>query len=146
MKSLEHQFRDWVNYFLGYGYGTGEEYTLSALKTFMETVHKDGMYDYRELEQAVTPTVAWLLINILIEAEIIDYGSSPRHAWLTPSGKELKKFTAQHTSKELVDICCASMHGEFYIYCCPEFCNCTQEEIQQNRGPCITQNRFWSKT
>jgi hypothetical protein len=139
MKSPEHQFRDWNNYFIGYGYGTGEVHTLGALKKFLETVHEDGMYQYQELETAVTPTVAWLLINILIESEIIEYGTSPRHGWLTTSGKELKKFVIRHSLEELFDICCTSMYGEAYIYCCPEFCNC-ESDI------CITQNRFWSKT
>jgi hypothetical protein len=139
MKSLDHQFRDWNNYFIGYGYGTGEVYTLEALKKFMEAVEIGGMYDYRTLEKAVTPVAAWLLINLLIDADIIEYGTSPRHGWLTPAGNELKKFVTLHTSKELFDICCTSMFGEFYIYCCPEFCNCTDQ------SPCITQNRFWSK-
>lgn len=144
MKTIEHQFKDWNQYYIGYGYGTGEEHTLRALKTFLEATDKGNMYDFRNLEIAVTPTVAWLLINILCDADIIEYGTSPRTGWLSVAGRELKTFVSKYSAAQLYTICCAGF-GELYIYCCPEFCNCGFDGDTTYKGPCIKGNVFWSK-
>lgn len=127
-RTLESYFADWETEAFGFGYGTGEEHTLGALKTFFATVGKDEpqdrqhCYDYQKLETALTPTVAWLLINVLAKADVIEYGTSPRYAWLTDSGVKLKEFLATKSVEELIDICCADC-GE-NPGCGPTHCNC----------------------
>lgn len=103
------QFREWERNVLGYGYGTGEPHVLAALKTFLEHCNKGERgesYEYEGLEQAVTPTVAWLLINILCrhDANVLEYGTSARYGWLTPFGVQLRDFLAAHTVEQLQEI------------------------------------------
>lgn len=140
-KTLEQNFADWESGVFGFGYGTGEEHTLAALKTFFENVHeRDGsqVYDHRELEAALTPTVAWLLINRLCQVDVIDYGTSPRFAWLTEEGKRLKEFVASKSVAELETICCD--RSEDYIVCFPDCCNCGPNGYEQGR---VCVNPFW---
>lgn len=128
MKTIEQNFTDWESYTFGFGYGTGEEHTLAALKTFFSLVETDdpsGRYDHRKLESALGPTVAWLLINVLCNASVLDYGTSPRFGWLSPEGEKLREFFAAHTIDELYDIC--TYHDENYIHCGPDYCNCGPE-------------------
>jgi len=136
-KSADEYFRDWEASTFGYGYGTGEPHTLLALKLFLAAIGRDDAdhgYDYRQLEKAVSPTVAWLLINILAQfrVDIIEYGTSPRFGWLTKNGERLRGFVRGKSVDELIDICCA--HDENYIHCDPDHCNCDE--------PC--HNPFWS--
>lgn len=146
MKTIKHQFKDWNQYYIGYGYGTGEPHTLKALKEFFLSVEPDGMYDYQVLERNLTPVVAWLMINILCNADIIEYGTSPRHGWLAVRGRELKEFVDKHTVAQLCEITCNHQeHAELYIYCCPEYCNCDPHDLEF-KGPCINGNVFWSKS
>jgi len=88
MKTEAEYFRDWESHVFGYGYGTGEAYVIPVLKTFLEHCNEGyykHSYQYDVLEKAVTAPVAWLLINTLCHADIIEYGTSPRYAWLTPN-------------------------------------------------------------
>lgn len=121
-------FIDWEASVFGFGYGTGEEHTIKALKEFLASCNPvDGpvFYDHQELEAKLGPTAAWLLINILCHAGLVDYGTSPRHGWLTGRGSLLKKFTDRHTTEqlcEMVDVC-----GGDYVHCLPGQCNCQGE-------------------
>lgn len=135
-KSLEDCFADWEGYFIGTGYGTGEEHTLRALKTFLGNCPKEGSYDYKVLEDACGPSVAWLLINLLIKANIIEYGTSPRYAWLTQSGKALKAFVDARTLEQLAAM---TVKTEDYDYCYPNGCN--HGEIGWVPKAC--KNPFW---
>ncbi len=113
------QFVLWVDKNLGYGYGSGEEYTFAALKKFLELCSGENeSYDYRDLEKHLTPTVAWLMINLLCGNNIIEYGTSPRFAWLDDEGKELKKFVEKYSLSELVEL----------------YCNLTEEEKAEIYG------------
>ena len=88
--TIEQHFINWESHTFGYGYGTGEPHILPALKAFFDCLGRDGnlhAYDYQRLESALTPTVAWLLINVLCSADILEYGTSPRHGWLTTAGQ-----------------------------------------------------------
>jgi hypothetical protein len=138
-RSLESYFADWETEAFGFGYGSGEEYTLAALKTFFATVgegepeDRQHCYDYKKLEAALTPTVAWLLINALCrwKVDVIEYGTSPRYAWLTEPGRKLKEFFALKSVDELVDICCADCGDN--PGCGPDHCNCGPEGYEKNR-------------
>lgn len=130
-KSIEHYFRDWEVNVFGYGYGSGEEHIITALKRFLELCN--GVYDFEILEKELTPPVAWLLINILCHADIIDYGSSPRFGWLTLPGVRLKEFISSHTIEELCAI--LDYDSNEYIPCLPTACNC--------EAKCC--NLFWDK-
>jgi hypothetical protein len=136
-KTLDDYFADWEAHVFGYGYGTGEEHTIPALRHFFSSMPKSGCYDYQNLETTVGPEVAWLLINILCRADIIEYGSSPRFGWLTPQGKSLREFLEPHTVDELVAI---TRRDEDYAHCFPDGCNCGPEGYDENR---ICQNPFW---
>lgn len=137
MKTPDQYFIDWEADTFGYGYGTGEEHTLGALKAFMAAIPQaDPMvYDYQVLEKAVAPAVAWLLINILISDNKIDYGSSPRYGWLSEAGKSLALYIADKSVQQLYDIIVGDRRNG-YIPCCPEFCNCSD-------GDCRLVNPFW---
>ena len=75
-KTLEQYFSDWEGDTFGFGYGSGEEHILPALRTFFEAFKEDKRsYDYRDLEEACGPATAWLLINALCRVRCIEYGS-----------------------------------------------------------------------
>lgn len=142
MKTIEESFRDWESHVFGFGYGTGEEHTLAALKGFLAAVGRHPKddephcYDYRALEEAVTPTVAWLLISTLCHAEILEYGVSPRHGWLTKEGIALKAFVDSKNVEELIAVCHVKNSDECY----PDACNCGPDGYEKGRK-CV--NPFW---
>lgn len=121
MKSPEKFFRDWEQHAFGYGYGTGEGHVLPALKTFLDLVDRQGRYDYNILEARLTPAVAWLLINALCKADVIDYGTSPRYGFLSIKGKALKKFVDSRSADQLIE---ATLVDDDYVGCMPDVCNC----------------------
>lgn len=122
-KTLEDYFKDWHYHVFSYGYGTGEEHIIPALKTFLKAFPDSENYDYRELEEAVTPTVAWLFINILAQCGMITYGTSTRFGWLTESGKALRAFCVFKTPDALYDLTAdCGLNG--YIPCSPTACYC----------------------
>lgn len=138
-KSLEDNFTDWEAHVFGYGYGTGETHTLRALTEFLRRCPEDGGYDYKDLEAELSPTVAWLLINTLCHADILEYGTSPRFAWLTAKGRQLKGFVTSKTVDQLYDL---TSRDENYIHCYPDACNCGPNGHEQGR---ICQNPFWQE-
>jgi len=134
-KSLEEYFIDWESHVFGFGYGTGESHVLSALKGFFNILKQDRNYDHRILEKEFGPIAAWLLINVLAHADIIEYGTSPRFGWLTTKGERLRDFVGSKTSDELVDIVCHN-NSE----CTPDNCYCDPDNPNDK---CL--NPFWSK-
>ena len=54
----------------------GAPHVLRALKSFCEVAPLHGFYDYEIVEQALTAPVAWLLINTLSHADMIERGTS----------------------------------------------------------------------
>lgn len=143
-KTPESYFADWESHVFGLGYGSGERFVLMALKGVFSAVGCNGRpnsYDYRNLEEAVTPTVAWLLINVLGRNNLIEYGTSTRFAWLTKEGEALKAFVDSKTVDELVDICCSR---EDLDYCWPEGCNCGPQGHEAGKFFC--DNPFWKRS
>lgn len=120
-KSNEDAFADWEGDVFGFGYGTGEDHIVPALKAFLAGIPDEGAYDHRSLENAVGAAPAWFLINALCRADIIEYGTSPRFGWLTPQGKALQAFTRSRTTEELLDATC---RDENYVHCYSDCCNC----------------------
>jgi len=140
-KSLDQNFADWESETFGLGYGTGEPHILRALKAFFDAFGVDdrpNSYNYEALEEAITAPVAWLLITRLIQVDIIEYGTSPRYAWLTSEGEALKAFIETKTVGELVDICCD--RSEDNPNCGPESCNCGPNGYEAGR---VCFNPFW---
>lgn len=144
MKKIEESFIDWESSTFGFGYGTGEEYTLAALKAFMSMVgfgepgDRQHCYNHKTLADALTPTVAWLLINTLCKADILEYGTSPRYGWLTDKGEALKAFVDSKSVQELE----ALVHvDQDYVHCYPDACNCGPGGYEAGRK-CL--NPFWS--
>ena len=140
-KTIDENFRDWESNAFGFGYGTGEEHTLAAIKKFFELCNEGSYgqsYDYQKLEAALTPTVAWLLISTFGHLDIIEYGCSPRYAWLTKKGVALKEYLATKTAEELYEICTG--HDESYTHCSPKYCNCGERGYEEGR---ICVNPFW---
>lgn len=131
MKTPDDYFHDWESSVFGYGYGSGEEHVIPALWKFMGRICADGCYKYDELERAVSPTVAWLLINALCHADLIEYGSSPRFGWLTDTGKALKAYMDSKTVEELL---AALNRDHEYSECYRDHCNCEREDCR---------NPFW---
>lgn len=132
VKTADDFFSDWESHVFGYGYGTGEAPVLMAVRGFFDAFEEDGRsYRYEKLEQALGVRVAWLLINTMAHADVIEYGTSPRYGWLTDSGSALGVFVRSKTLDELVDL--ANRDNE-YTHCMPDRCNC-------EFGPC--RNPFW---
>ena len=136
MKTIEQHFADWESEAFGFGYGTGEEHVLRALKQFL-TLCSEGQfshaYDHEKLSAALTPTVAWLLINALCRHGVLEYGTSPRYGWLTPQGEALRAFVAERTVEQLE---IAAQDDEMVCY--RDHCNCDD-------GDCRPHNPFWPK-
>jgi len=141
-KTLNENWIDWESHAFSFGYGSGEPYIIPALKKFMELVPESNNYDYKLLEKELTPVVAWLLINRLCHytIDMLEYGTSPRCAWLTERGKALKKYMADKTSDELVELACN--HTEDYTVCTPDVCNCGPHGYEEGKH-CF--NPFWNK-
>lgn len=114
-------FIDWEYNFFGFGYGTGEPHTLSVIKKFFTNLNKDGTYDYEEMENALGPEQFWLLLNILCNADIIDYGTSPRYGWLTKEGQILRSYIDGKTVSELCELI---TEDNSFVHCYPDYCNC----------------------
>lgn len=134
-KTLASYFADWEGEVFGFGYGSGEEHVLGALRAFFEKCSgNNGQYDFRELEASIGAAPTWFLINALGHADIIEYGTSPRFAWLTPQGVRLRDFVLAHSAEELVML---TVRDEDDVPCYRGSCNCD--------GPkCI--NPFWTET
>ena len=136
-KTLEDYFADWEGHNFGFGYGSGEEHTIWALKTFLKACPEDGGYDYKTLEARLGAVIAWLLINALCKADIFEYGTSPRYAWFTEKGKRLKAFIGSQTLDDLVEM---TNRDQNYFYCDPHDCNCGPSGYEAGR---VCQNPFW---
>lgn len=130
MKTLDDYFTDWEAHVFGYGYGSGEEHVIPALKRFFVLCPANSGYDYQTLEVKLTPAVAWLLINVLAHADLLEYGTSPRYAWLTERGRALKQYLDSKSAEELQAI----LARDYDRHCYPDHCNCDD-------GPC--HNPFW---
>lgn len=138
-KTLDENFRDWESDTFGFGYGSGEQYTIPVLKKFFDLCPESGCYDYELLENELTPTVAWLLINILCKADILEYGTSPHGAWFHhDQGVALKRYIDSKTVDELFSV--IDFH-EDYTPCYPKTCNCGINGYQQGKK---CNNPFWS--
>jgi hypothetical protein len=138
-KTLDDSFIDWEGEAFGFGYGSGEEHTLGALKQFFGLLEDGRSYDYRCLEREMTPTVAWLMINALCRDGIIDYGVSPRHGWLAENGQRLKTYVDGKTLAELQ----AVLHvGQDHIHCYKDACNCGPNGYEKGR---VCANPFWRR-
>lgn len=138
-KTEDEYFRDWESTTFGFGYGTGEEYVLKALKTFFTSIEEDDSYNHENLSHALTPTVAWLLINVLCNSDIIDYGTSPRYGWLTISGKNLKSYIDSRTEEQLISLVCET--DENSNICYRNHCNCETKQECNNPFWIISSNR-----
>lgn len=135
MKTNDDYFHDWEASVFGFGYGTGEEYIIPILRRFVLAIPKCGeSYKHEALEAEFGPVIAWLLINALCHADVIEYGTSPRFGWLTPIGEKLREYMESKTDEELQD---ALDRDNDYIACYPDWCNCD--------GP-MCRNPFWRET
>jgi hypothetical protein len=145
-RTLDDHFRDWEGEVFGYGYGTGEPHVLAALKEFLQRCnHEPGGHSYwhEPLEIALGPQVAWLMINALCHANIIDYGTSPRGGWLSPQGQALQAYVADRSVEQLYDIVTASDdEGAPLIGCHREHCNCGAKGYSPTK---ICHNPFWTE-
>lgn len=136
-KTINEYFIDWQSHVFGFGYGTGEQFTIPATALFFQTCPVEGTYDYNVLEKQLTPTVAWLLINIFCKHDLLEYGTSPRYGWLTDKGKALKEFLSTKTDNEIFAIINID---EDHNLCYPDACNCGENGYEEDRK---CNNPFW---
>lgn len=122
-------FIDWESYVFGYGYGTGENYTIEILRSFFELC--DENYDYQKLEEKLGGPTTWLLINTLCHADIINYGSSPRYGFLTQAGVMLKNYMLSKTFNELYELTSIDTDTS----CFPNLCQCNEEPKKEPCNP-----------
>lgn len=131
MKQLKDKdFIDWFSENFGYGYGNGERYTILALKGFLEACPIEGNYDFETIEKKITPTVTWLLMNVLCSKDILEYGTSPRFGWLDERGKMLKNYLKEKSDDELYELV---MVDEHYTHCYSNACNCGENGYEKER-------------
>lgn len=125
------EFCRWESDCFGFGYGTGEEHTLAAVKRFLSVVPSGGVYEYEKIELLCGSSETWLLINIFCRSQndsrmakdsVISYGSSPRYGFLTDFGREVKAFVDSKTIRELILIVNQYQPGDDPIY---------QEEVKK---------------
>jgi hypothetical protein len=141
MRTIEDHFKDWESEVFGFGYGSGEEHVLGAVKQFLEAVGRDDSeraYDYEVLEKSCGATAAWLLINTFGHWRIIEYGTSPRYGWLTKEGEALRDFVKSKSLEELADL--ATTRSEDDCICAPSFCNCGPNGYSEKK---LCFNPFW---
>lgn len=136
-KATTDYFADWEADTFGFGYGTGEEHTIPALQSLLCACPDKGNYDYKTLETELSPPVAWLLINALCRADIIEYGTSPRYGWLTGKGRRLREHMLSWSPDELIR---QTARDENYTHCDPNACNCGPGGYEEGR---VCQNPFW---
>ena len=141
-RTIESYFADWESYAFGFGYGSGEQYTLAALKAFLEHCvgEPNFHYDSEELEAALGATVAWLMINALCKVDIIEYGTSPRHGWLTEAGRNLQRFVKERSLETL--LAATEVPEDEAMSCTPSYCNCGPNGYQSGR---ICENPFFPR-
>lgn len=129
-KLTDKNFIDWFSENFGYGYGTGECYTIPALRKFIKECPEDGNYDYKVLEQKCGDVTAWLMMSVMCREGILEYGTSPRYGWLGEKGKMLREYMLNKTSDELYDLV---MTDEGYTHCSPESCNCGLNGYEESK-------------
>ena len=140
-KTLDDYWIDWESTAFGFGYGTGEPHVIPALRRFLELCNEGPpghSYDHRVLERELSPSVAWLLINVLGRRDIITYGTSPRFAWLTRKGERLREYMLSKTADELVAL--TTSYGEDHAICYPDACNCGPNGYD---AQAVCPNPFW---
>lgn len=133
MKTKEEQFIDWEGEVFGFGYGTGEEHTLKVLRSFMDSLENGRSYDHENLEKKLGATVAWLMINILCKADILEYGTSPRYGWLTEKGEKLKNFIGNKSVDDLYNL--VTRVSDTYVSCGKTYCNCNPPDSFNKKCP-----------
>jgi hypothetical protein len=122
-RTLDSYFIDWERYAFGFGYGSGEQHTIPALHAFMAAIPVSDSYSHTQMEAACGPVAAWLLINRFCEINLLEYGTSPRAAWLTAPGVALKTYMAKKTPEALIQLICDVEENDL-LGCDPASCNC----------------------
>lgn len=121
----DKHFIDWESQIFGYGYGTGELPILRCLHFFFSSLEDGRRYDYEVLEKELGDAATWFLINALCHAGVIEYGTSPRYAWIdstNPAISALRDYIVTRTPEQLYEI--VANRPDEYIHCYPDYCNC----------------------
>lgn len=139
-KTLDDYFIDWESHVFGYGYGTGEPVIIPLLVQFLDLcrTNNDRGYDYEVLEAHLGAPAAWLLINALCHANILEYGTSPRFGWLTARGTRLRDYAVAKGADGLMDV--LNERTQDTTICMPDACNCGPNGYQAG---VVCQNPFW---
>jgi hypothetical protein len=127
-KTEDDYFRDWFSSAFPYGYGTGDEFFIKALKDVFDYMKSnEDKYHYEDLEEMFSPAFAWFIINKLCELHIFEYGTSPRFAWIghSPKIRRIYHFIVEKSNEELMAIIDSP---EDYIECYHHYCNHTNLE------------------
>lgn len=117
----DQHFIDWESHVFGYGYGDGEPEIVPAIASFLKMSKEDG-YIYVDLQARFGKLAAWLLINTLCKADIIDYGASPRCGFLTEKGHSLADYFETRAVDQILDL--FNRPDDENSYCHPTHCNC----------------------
>ncbi len=141
-KTIPEYFPDWEATAFGFGYGTGEPHIIPLLRRFFELCPQEDAYAHQALERDLGAANAWFLINVLCRHDVgaLDYGSSPRYAWLTAEGRLLRQFLLSKTADELVAIVAGREEDDTPCY--PNACNCGPNGYERGR---VCPNPFWPR-
>ena len=125
----DKHFIDWFGEVFMYGYGTGEEFYIKALKDFFDNLEDKRSYDYQILEEKMGKAECWFIINHLCHEDFISYGTSTRFAWIEGGGELLREYFEGKTCDELYELV---MVPETYVHCYQKWCNCEPENSCKN--------------
>lgn len=124
----DKHFIDWENHVFGFGYGSGERHVLGGIKVLFESLDPgSGGYQSVNLEKIMGALSAWLLINALCHADILEYGTSPRNGWLSHDrGVFLKQYMDGKSVDDLYAVL-GSVDPD-HDYCEPYACSCPEKQ------------------
>lgn len=138
-RNIHQDFVDFMGAYFGYGYGSEAEYFIPALKMFFELLKDGNNYDHKSIINEFGGLAAWLLINILCGADILEYGISPKYGWLSEKGEMLRDYLANKTVDDLIVIC-----NSIDVDCGLDYCNCDNGKYHDKTEPC-QYNKFFRK-
>lgn len=146
-KGTKEYFIDWYHSELGYGYGTGDEYYCKALIDFFQLLRQANVdevfqYNYKKLENEMGGAAAWFIINIMCGSDLVEYGTSPRYGWLTPSGELMRDLLAEYNADSLYELVCTSHE---YTTCMKDYCNHTDAGNKGCKGNPFFYTRLYER-
>lgn len=109
------------------------------MKWFFDNLEDNRSYNHETLVEHFGGLAAWLWINTLCEADILEYGRSPMYGWLTEKGERLRDYLKDKSVDEIIEI-----YNTVEVKCGLDYCNCDEGKYIGNSEPC-RYNKLFNK-